>query len=92
MADDAERLSWQRRAAQRRAELEAKLPTHRTATMTRDAMLARLDELRAATPGTREAIRMAARKREPQASSDDELRLLLDEMEALRALEDDEKS
>lgn len=91
LAGDAERLAWQRRAAERRAELEAKLPAARAATMTRDQLLARLEELRAAAPGTREAIRMAARKRQPEQSTDDELRLLLDEMEALRALEGDEK-
>lgn len=89
LADDAERLAWQQRAAVRRAELTAKLPVASASTISRAEMLTRLEELRAAAPA-REAIRLAARKRKPEESTDDELRLLLDEMEALRALEGDE--
>lgn len=85
---ERERLSWQRRAEQRRAELEK-----RTATMTlprgmsRQELLDRLEELRSADSRVGTAIKMAARKRKPEESSDEELRLLIEEMEALRAIE-----
>jgi hypothetical protein len=90
LAEDAQRLAWQQRAARRRNELAAKLPAASSASMTRGEMLARLDELRVAAPGQHGAIRLAARKRKAEESTDDELRQLLDEMEALRALEGDE--
>lgn len=85
-----ERLSWQLRAQERLAQLQARtstaasrLPTN----MDRKAMLARLDELRATNPNVGTTIKMAARKRKPEESTDDELLALLAEMEALRAIE-----
>jgi hypothetical protein len=89
-AREDERLSWQARAQERRAELEARVSKAGTkvpADMDRTAMLARLDQLRASHPNVGSAIKMAARKRKPEESTDDELRNLLEEMEALRAIE-----
>jgi transposase InsO family protein len=43
--------------------------------------------LRATDPNVGAAIRMAARKRRPEESSDEELRQLLEQMEALRSIE-----
>jgi hypothetical protein len=89
-AKEDERLSWQVQAEERRAQLAARAAkgaTQVTADMNRDAVLARLDELRATDPKVGTAIKMAARKRRPEESSDDELRALLEEMEALRAIE-----
>ena len=90
---EEERLSWQARARARRAELQArasravsKVPVD----MNRRAILARLDELRATDPNMGTAIKIAARKRKPEESTDEELRALLEEMEALQAIEDDE--
>lgn len=90
VAKEEERLSWQGRAQQRRARLEAlaagskaKVPSG----MARQAILLRLDELRSTDPNVGTAIKMAARKRKPEESTDDELRALLEEMEALRAIE-----
>ena len=89
-AKEAERLSWQVRAEERRARLRERAssaPTKVPATMTRTAILARLDELRATDPNVGTAIKMAAHKRKAEGSTDDELRALLEEMEALRAIE-----
>jgi hypothetical protein len=89
-AKEDDRLSWQARARERRAQLESlvsKAATGAAARMDREAILARLDALRATDPNVGTAIRMAARKRKPEESSDDELRALLEEMEALRAIE-----
>jgi hypothetical protein len=58
--------------------------------MNRGAILARLDELRATDPNVGAAIKMAARKRKPEQSTDEELRALLVEMEALQSIEEDE--
>lgn len=91
-AKDAERLSWQAQAEERRARLQAlasKATSSLPARMDRKEMLARLDALRAA-PSVGSSIKMAARKRKPEESSDDELRALLEEMEALRSIEDNE--
>lgn len=87
---DEERLSWQVRAKESRARLEALAAESRAkvpADMGRQAMLLRLDELRRTDPTVGTAIKMAARKRKPEESTDDELRALLEEMEALRAIE-----
>lgn len=92
-ATEDERLSWQARAQVRRAQLHArasKAATRVPAGMNRKAMLARLEELRATDPNLGTAIKMAARKRKPEESTDDELRALLEEMEALRAIEGNE--
>lgn len=93
-AKEEERLSWQKRAQERRSQLQArasKAAEIRPAAMDRRAILARLDELRATDPNVGTAIRMAARKRRPEESTDDELKALLDEMEALRAIEGNSK-
>jgi hypothetical protein len=85
-----ERLSWQAEAQKRRAQLQglaARARSRVPAEMDREAMLARLDELRAADPNVGTAIQMAARKRKPEESTVEELRALLEEMEALREIE-----
>lgn len=90
---EQERLSWQVHARARKAELQQRASgfgKNVPKDMSRGAILARLEELRTATPELGTAIRMAARKRKPEESSDDELRTLLEEMEALRAIEKDD--
>lgn len=92
-AKDEERLAWQDRARERRAQLEArasKAATRVPANMDRAATLARLDELRVRDAAVGSAITMAARKRKPEESTDEELKALLEEMEALRAIQDGE--
>lgn len=87
---EEERLSWLERAQQNRARLEALAAGSKAnvpSDMGRQAMLLRLDELRKTDPNVGTAIKMAARKRKPEESTDDELRALLEEMEALRAIE-----
>lgn len=89
-AKEEERLSWQVRAEQNRARLESLATEAKTrvpSDMGRQAMLHRLDELRKAEPTLGTAIKMAAHKRKPEESTDDELRALLEQMEALRAIE-----
>jgi hypothetical protein len=92
-AKEEERLSWQARARERKAALEARASRASAkvpADMDRATIIARLDELRAADSRVGNAIRMAARNRKPEESTDDELRTLLEQMEALRAIERDE--
>ncbi len=85
---EEERLSWQTRARLRRTQLEARASRASVPLdMDRQAMLARLEEVRATHPDVGTTIKMAARKRRPEESTDDELRALLEEMEALRAIE-----
>ena len=89
-AKEDERLSWQVRANERRSRLAGLVSvadSGRPAYMDRKAMLARLEALRAADPEIGTAIKMAARKRKPEESTDDELRALVEEMEALRSIE-----
>ena len=89
-AQDEDRLAWQARAQERRAQLQArasKAASRVPANMDRQAILARLDELRAHDTAVGSAIKMAARKRKPEESTDDELKALLEEMEALRAIQ-----
>lgn len=89
-AKEDNRLSWQVRAQERRAQLQARVSKSATrvrADMDRKAMLARLDELRAADSNVGNVVRMAARKRKPEESTDDELRMLLEQMEDLRSIE-----
>jgi hypothetical protein len=89
-AKEEERLSWQKHAQERRNQLQArasKAAGTKVAAMDRKAILGRLDELRANDSNVGTAIRMAARKRKPEESTDEELRALLDEMETLRALD-----
>ena len=93
VAEEAGRLAWKARAAKRRAELTARLPaTTGKVALTRAEMLERLAALRAASGDTGGgAIRLAARKRKAEESTDEELWALLQEMEALRALEGDDR-
>lgn len=89
-AKEAERLSWQTHARDRRTKLQeraAKAAASASTDLDRMGILARLNDLRDADPNVGTAIRMAARKRKPEESTDDELRALLAEMEALRAIE-----
>jgi len=89
-AKEEERLSWQEAAKKRRANLEALASAATTkvpSVIDRQAILHRLDELRSNDSSVGTAIKMAARKRKPEESTDEELRALLEEMEALRAIE-----
>lgn len=90
---DRERLSWQVRALESRRRLEARAACAQQVLpgMDRPALLARLDELRAADSTLGGAIKMAARKRKPEESTDEELGALIEEMEMLRAMQDDEE-
>jgi hypothetical protein len=88
---EEERLTWQVRARERLARLEASaskviVPPD----LDKDAVIARLEQLRATDPKIGTAIKMAARKRKPEESSVEELRALLEEMEALRSIEGDD--
>lgn len=88
-AKEEERLAWQTRAREQKDRLEA-LASHSVsslpALMSRQQVLDRLDELRRADAEVGPAIKMAARKRKPEQSTDEELRTLLEEMEALRSI------
>jgi len=85
------RLSWQDAAKIRQLEMERRAEeVEIDPQLDRQGLLARIDQLRVASPGIRTAITMAARKRKPEESSDEELRTLLQEMETLRALEQDD--
>lgn len=89
---EQERLSWQARALEKRAQLEARvLRVKVPSNMSRQAALDRINELRASDSKVGAAIRLAARKRKPEESTDEELRDLLEEMEMLRAIEDGEE-
>lgn len=90
-AKGEERLSWQLRAQERRDRLAATVERTRatvSSDMDRTAILARLEVLRVGNPAVGTAINMAARKRKPEESTDEELKALLEEMEALRAIEE----
>lgn len=86
---EQERLSWQTRARERGDRMGA-LASHVVAAVElgRSAILQRLDELRSSGSTSGYAVAAAFRKRKPEESSDDELRALLEDMEALRAIED----
>lgn len=88
------RLSWQARAQKQKADLEARISRSASASSTklmgRDELLARLNELRNGDPSVGGAIQMAARKRKPEESTEQELRVLVAEMEALRAIAEDD--
>jgi hypothetical protein len=87
---EQERLSWQARAQEGRSHLEAAAAEAKVrvpSTMNRQDILARLDDLRTRDSKIGTAIKMAARKRKSEESTDEELRALLEEMEALRAIE-----
>lgn len=92
-AKEEERLSWQAAAREERVRLQSlasKSMTKAPKVVGREAILARLEELRATDPNVGPAIKMAARKRKPEESTEDELRALLEEMEALRSIDDEE--
>lgn len=86
---EQERLSWQTRAREQKDRLEvlaSQSVSSLPALMSRQQVLDRLDELRQADVDVGPAIKMAARKRKPEQSTDEELRVLLEEMEALRSI------
>lgn len=86
---EQERLSWQTRARERGARMGAIAAGVVAAVeRSRSEILKRLDELRSANSSSGHAVAAAFRKRRPEESSDDELRALLEDMEALRAIED----
>lgn len=87
---EEERLSWQTRARERGARMAAIASRVVAAVdLGRAEILKRLDELR--STGSGPSIAAAFRKRRPEESSDDELRALLEDMEALRAIDDKER-
>ncbi|MEZ4447550.1 MAG: hypothetical protein R3B72_51210 [Polyangiaceae bacterium] len=89
---EGERLAWREKAEKRRDEMRRKAGTVQVAAqLDRSALLARLNELRASDPKLGTAIKAAARKRKPEESTDEDLRLLLEDMEALRAIEKDDQ-
>lgn len=93
-AKEDERLSWQARAREERATLQrlaAKSTTRVLPNTPRKEILTRLEALRMADANVGPAIKMAARKRKPEESTDEELRALLEEMEALRSIEDNDE-
>lgn len=88
---EEQRLSWQVSAKKRQTEMERRAArVDVSPEMDRASLLSRIEELRATDPQVGTAIQMAARKRKPEESTDEELRVLLQEMETLRALEKDE--
>lgn len=93
-AKEEMRLSWQKNAREDKARLQSlasKATTKVPALIGRQAILARLEALRDTGSAVGPAIKMAARKRKPEESTDDQLRVLLEEMEALRSIEDDKE-
>ena len=91
---EGERLSWQARARDERGRLQnlaAKSTTRVLPNTSRKEILARLEALRTTDANVGPAIKMAARKRKPEESTDEELRALLEEMEALRSIEDNDE-
>ncbi|MEZ4442898.1 MAG: hypothetical protein R3B72_27635 [Polyangiaceae bacterium] len=85
-----QRLSWQVEARRKQEAMQRLVNTAPpVGDMDRDALLARLNELRATDPAIGTAIRAAARKRKPETSSTEDLRALVEDMEALRAIEKD---
>ena len=93
-AKEEERLSWQARAREERATLQrlaANSTTRVLPNTPRKEILARLEALRMNDANVGPAIKMAARKRKPEESTDEELRALLEEMEALRSIEDNDE-
>jgi hypothetical protein len=87
---EEQRLSWQAAAQERQAEMARRAAQVEVSSqMDRGALLSRIEQLRATDPNVGTAIKMAARKRKPEESTDDELRSLLQEMETLRVLESD---
>lgn len=84
--------AWQKEARQKLVALEARAAAVRpVVALDRTAILARLEELRGLDAELGASIRLAARKRKPEESTDDELRLLLEEMERLHALSSPER-
>lgn len=85
------RLAWRVAAKERQLEMERRAAHVQVSSLLdRSALLARIEQLRAEDAQVGTAIKMAARKRKPEESTDDELRALLYEMETLRSLEDKE--
>lgn len=88
---DEQRLAWQANAKKQQAEMKRRAAlVDVSLQMDRASLLSRIEQLRATDPRVGTAIKMAARKRRPEESTDEELRALLLEMETLRSLEGDE--
>ena len=82
------RLRWQEEARQKQERMQRLVEgVPPVELVSREALLARLAELRAAHPTVGTAIVAAARKRPPEASGLADLRALVEDMEALRAIE-----
>lgn len=84
---ERKRLAWQRSAAEKKARLEFRsVVTAIPAGLTKAELLARLDELRGRNAKGAALVTLAAHKRKPEESTEDELRTLLEEMERALAL------
>lgn len=84
---ERERLSWQTKARERAAHFEARTPkTKVPPNMDRQTILRRIDEIQKTYPDT---IKMAARNRRAEESSDEDLRGLLEDMEMLCAMKEE---
>lgn len=87
---EQQRLAWQDEARRRRDAMRERASKVAVPPgMTRDQMLRRLNELRG-NPRFGAPILTAFRKRKPEESSDEDLRALLEDIEGLRALQDDD--
>lgn len=85
---EEQRLAWQERARRRLADLQSKASaSDDTQSLSRHEIFARLERLREGDERLGAAIKLAARKRRPEESTDEELRMLLAEMLALQAME-----
>jgi len=80
----ADAASWRTRAREKLAAAREKVrrTVGRYADMTRDELLARIDDLKN-HPSLTQPVTAAFRKRSPAESTDDELRAILADMEAL---------
>ena len=84
------RLAWQVTARQRGETFARNLARKPVpATMSRADLIGRLNEARSDSKFGAPVV-IAFRKRSPESSSDEELRALLEDIESLRALEDNE--
>jgi hypothetical protein len=89
---ERQRLAWQGRARRNRERLQRKVNAGRVGrgTMSTEDLLAEIEALKT-DPKLAQPIALAARKRRPGEKPDaDELRMLLDDLDELRAMTKDE--
>lgn len=87
---EEKRLAWRKTATKRKEDLAARAARAAATWVgeTKDELLARLEALRL-DPVLGEPVRVAFRKRRPEESSEAELRMLLEDVEALREIAGD---